>query len=1176
MSGYTATGKSTLSKRISHIPNTEIFHSAIIRRELNLTPKNKKEADKFFDYRNGLRKETDKRVYKKLAEMTENSLQEGKNVILDAGYFFGWQREMIYPLAEKFGAEVIVLRAVCPNEEIIKIRLKLRGENYNESALNETPSWNTYLATKEITEEVEKDNYFKNSQGSIYEFDTLQNKLNICMNKNTNNAARIKKALQYGFFKQNKNFNLEAIEKKELSQMIKNQFVIAIDFDGVITSPFKLKAKYLNELGLNLKEDQCQRKDCLKRGIKLEDYKKKSIQAYTSPPQNLPLQEDFCEILDKIKNIENSKIFIVTSRYDQMVKHLEEYLKYHKIKIGGVINTNKSEKLSILKMINAKIFIDDDIEILKQIIDEESSPSKIDKLIFYKNAGNKSEQKLSTFVEEVNNWSEVWQRINYKIVKGKSLKKIMKKSPLMNKNKNAIILAAGLGTRMEGKGKIIPKCLIEINNKTLLERKIELLKKNKIEDISVVIGSKGECWNQKNVDKIRKICDNLIINFDNNITNNTYSLLLGLREIPGTESDILIIDGDLIFDAKTLKEILSHENKTIILSEKQNVGAPGNRVMIDTYGKVLEVGREINVGGNNSQMLIYSGIMQIAQKDFKKFKEECKKEEYYNKDTGLVLNECCKQFPIYSITPDSKWANINNPSDLKKIEEIIAEKDKENILVTGASGFLGKKIFDKMSKEHNIYGTYSSNKKSGEFIKVDITDRTSLKNTIKKVNPKIIIHTAAICNADFCEENREIAHEVNVNGTQNIIDICKEQKIKLIFLSSDYIYEGEREFYEESSLACPVNYYGETKLLCEKMIKNQLKDFIILRPTILYGFNGPEDKTTYVNKVLKKLKNKEEIFVDNFTMKYPLLIDDLVDFIELSVLEEYTGDFNIGPSQGYTRYEWARKIAEIFELDSRLIKPEKSQNIAKKPQNVLYKSEKSEVHQFKIKNLEEGLKMMQKQRGCMFSLIYNSRPDKKVNDESVALFRIEVGKKLAKDFFVKAEKVIGIPDSGIYGALGYAEESKIPIHFGIVKDEYSRRTLINSNPQLRSEKVREKLTVVPEVVRGQDIILVDEAILSGKTLKVAIEKLREAGAGKIHVRIPSPIMSKNCNNNILKRDAALLVKEDIQESKAQVEEKLAEYFGVESLRFLSLESFLESLQNKQNYFCFECFKGKDL
>ena len=77
-------------------------------------------------------------------------------------------------------------------------------------------------------------------------------------------------------------------------------------------------------------------------------------------------------------------------------------------------------------MINAKIFIDDDIEILKQIIDEESSPSKIDKLIFYKNAGNKSEQKLSTFVEEVNNWSEVWQRINYKIVKGKSLKKIMK------------------------------------------------------------------------------------------------------------------------------------------------------------------------------------------------------------------------------------------------------------------------------------------------------------------------------------------------------------------------------------------------------------------------------------------------------------------------------------------------------------------------------------------------------------------------------------------------------------------------------------------------------------------------------------------------------------------------------------------------------------------------------
>src|SRR4030042_5169889 len=114
--GYTAVGKSTIAKKIAKIPNTEIFHSAIIRKEMNLTPKTFEEAEKFFDYRNNLRNETDKKVYQTLAENAESLLKKGKNVVLDAGYFFNWQRQMVYEKARKIGAEVFIIKVKCDNE----------------------------------------------------------------------------------------------------------------------------------------------------------------------------------------------------------------------------------------------------------------------------------------------------------------------------------------------------------------------------------------------------------------------------------------------------------------------------------------------------------------------------------------------------------------------------------------------------------------------------------------------------------------------------------------------------------------------------------------------------------------------------------------------------------------------------------------------------------------------------------------------------------------------------------------------------------------------------------------------------------------------------------------------------------------------------------------------------
>ncbi len=191
--GYTAAGKSTIAKKIAKIPDTEIFHSAVIRKEMNLTPKTAEEADRFFDYRNNLRNKIDKKIYQRLVENAESALKKGKNVVLDAGYFFSWQRQMIYEKARQLEVEVFIIKVRCDDEQEIKRRLEKRKKEFNSSPLNETPSWNTYLATKQITEPFEEDN-LEDLEINILEYNTIKGELSFLKKYPfSKNADQIKK-----------------------------------------------------------------------------------------------------------------------------------------------------------------------------------------------------------------------------------------------------------------------------------------------------------------------------------------------------------------------------------------------------------------------------------------------------------------------------------------------------------------------------------------------------------------------------------------------------------------------------------------------------------------------------------------------------------------------------------------------------------------------------------------------------------------------------------------------------------------------------------------------------------------------------------------------------------------------------------------------------------------------
>lgn len=204
---------------------------------------------------------------------------------------------------------------------------------------------------------------------------------------------------------------------------------------------------------------------------------------------------------------------------------------------------------------------------------------------------------------------------------------------------------------------------------------------------------------------------------------------------------------------------------------------------------------------------------------------------------------------------------------------------------------------------------------------------------------------------------------------------------------------------------------------------------------------------------------------------------------------------------------------------------------------------------------------------CLFELIYFARPDSKVDGKSIYLSRIEAGRQLARESAVDADIVIGAPDSGIVAAIGYAEESKIPYAEGIIKNRYVGRTFIQPTEELRELGVKIKLNVLKENIEGKRVILVDDSVIRGTTIKRTVEMLREAGAKEVHIRISSSPVKRSCH---LGMDTPN--EENLLAGNMNVEE-MREVIKADSLSFISLKGMLKAT-GEEDHFCTGCFTGE--
>ena len=205
---------------------------------------------------------------------------------------------------------------------------------------------------------------------------------------------------------------------------------------------------------------------------------------------------------------------------------------------------------------------------------------------------------------------------------------------------------------------------------------------------------------------------------------------------------------------------------------------------------------------------------------------------------------------------------------------------------------------------------------------------------------------------------------------------------------------------------------------------------------------------------------------------------------------------------------------------------------------------------------------------CLFEFVYFARPDSRLYGRSVHFARVRQGELLASQAPVDADMVMGVPESGIPAAEGYARASGIPYGQGLVKNRYIGRTFIAPSQEMRAEAVRMKLNPLRENIEGKRLVVVDDSVVRGTTQKQLVKMLREAGAAEVHLRLTSPPIRWSCFYGI---DTG--TRSELLAANLTVDE-IRDYLNVDTIAYITLDRLVSSIGAGGAGFCDACFTGR--
>jgi len=246
----------------------------------------------------------------------------------------------------------------------------------------------------------------------------------------------------------------------------------------------------------------------------------------------------------------------------------------------------------------------------------------------------------------------------------------------------------------------------------------------------------------------------------------------------------------------------------------------------------------------------------------------------------------------------------------------------EKILITGISGFLGWNLACRLKDRYRIYGTCLDNLVSipgVESFTVDLSDWSKIERLCQAVNPTVIVHTAAYSNPDYCELHHKEALTLNTFATRELAKSANRLGCRLIYTSTDFVFDGKRGDYSEADNPAPVNYYGKTKFLGELEITNHCSHYVTLRIGTLYG-RGNGIRPTFFETLEQQLLagKKPSCIVDQY--RTFLFIEDVVQAIsQLMGEKSLKGLFHLGGPEKASRFQFAEKLCAVVGVPVSLI-----------------------------------------------------------------------------------------------------------------------------------------------------------------------------------------------------------------------------------------------------------------
>ena len=247
---------------------------------------------------------------------------------------------------------------------------------------------------------------------------------------------------------------------------------------------------------------------------------------------------------------------------------------------------------------------------------------------------------------------------------------------------------------------------------------------------------------------------------------------------------------------------------------------------------------------------------------------------------------------------------------------------KKKLLLTGFGGFVAGSVIAQVGDDWEIHAVdrveTPAAKGNVKYYTLDLLNQVELVRLFNEINPDVIIHTAAMADIDFCQNNKGIAEKVNVGITKSLTELSEINGTKMIFLSTDTVFDGKKGIYTEKDSPNPLNYYGGTKVKAEELV-GSLKNSVVCRLSLVMGLPVMGRGNSFLAKTIEKLKAGESVKFPSNEIRTPIDVITLGKALLELAGNDFRGTIHLAGNTRINRFEMAQQIAETLEYDKNLI-----------------------------------------------------------------------------------------------------------------------------------------------------------------------------------------------------------------------------------------------------------------